>query len=202
MINELLPLSARKMEVLFEIYSSKHTYLREIARTLEIEPSLCLKILKSILKSKMLGLEKSGKQIYYTIAPSYESWLLAMLLDEFYVEKMALNSKKLSALVSLVRANASLTEACSRIYVFGSYARGTFKKGSDMDMLFVTGDKKTASSFMWEASSALDLEVSGIAVSEKEFAQGIKNKDSIIWPIADKPKERLVVWMRSAGETE
>lgn len=201
MINDLLPLSARKMDVLFEIYSSKRTYLREIARSLEMKPSLCLKILKSILKSKMFVIEKSGKQIYYTIAPSYESELLAMLLDEFYIEKMALNSKKLSALVSLVRTNASLTGACSRIYVFGSYARGTFKKGSDMDMLFVTEDKKTVSLFLREASAALCIEVNGIAVSENEFAQGRKNKDSIIQPIADKPKERLVVWMRGAGET-
>ncbi len=194
MIAEILPLTRNKVEILFEIYSKKQSYLREIAKAIKKSPSLCAKSLNALNKSGIVKKSKSGKTIYYSIVPSRTVDILVDILDELYLEKMAAKSLKLKALISLARNNGPLKASCRAIYVFGSCARGADTGKSDVDMLFVSDEKENAAKFIREASVVINKEINGIVLSNSEFMDAIEKKEPFISSIIDNPKERLAVW--------
>lgn len=197
MITEILPLTRNKAEILFEIYSEKQSYLREIARATKKSPSLCAKSLNALFKSGIIKKSKSGKTIYYSLVASRTTDILIDLLDEFYLEKMVTKYSKLKALISLARNNGPLKDSCTEIYVFGSYARGTATEKSDVDMLFITDEKESATKFIGEASIVINKEINGIVLSNSELADAIRKKEPFVSSIMDNPKERLVVWKKA-----
>lgn len=194
-IAELLPLTSNKAALLFEIYASGQAYLRELARSLKKSPSLCATVLNSLRASGVIEKSKSGRNMYYSLRDSYEMRrFIIPILDEFYLEKMASRSEKLRTLTGLIRSNAALTTTCSAIYIFGSYARGSFdEKESDIDVLFVTSGKTLVAKFIREASVMINKEINGIVLGEGDF---VKATDGFVSSIRDNPKERLVVWKR------
>lgn len=81
---------------------------------------------------------------------------------------------------------------CSRIWGFGSHARGTATDESDLDICVVLpevhpADRLAVSDMAWEVGFAHDLHISTIVLSEKDFEQG---------PVSASP---LVGTIRSQG---
>lgn len=188
---ELLPLTKRKLEVLFEIYAAKENYLRAIAKETGMSVSLCARILNSLQSARQLAREKIGKEVYFSL--SKKPLLLLALLEEFRLEKNMEKLPKLKSFVNLARENKELLAACSEIYVFGSYARGAATAKSDLDVLFITKDKKLIAKFCREAATILNIEVNGIVQSEGELERNLQKKEPFTTGVVSNPKQHLVV---------
>jgi len=188
---EILPLSKRRLDVLFEIYSSKRDYLRSISSKLSINPSLCSRILKSLHSAKVLDREQQGKEVFYSLAKGSE--LLIPILEDFNLSIRTENSNKLDILIKLIRERKELMDACNYIYIFGSYAVGTETKESDIDVLFISNEKKIISRAVRELSILLSKQINAIVYSKREFNEKLKSRDPLVYSIVNAPKERLVV---------
>jgi len=190
-INKILPLSERRIEVLFEIYASKRDYLRSISVKLKINPSLCSRILKSLYAAGVLDKEQQGKEVFYSLTKDSE--ILLPLLERFHLERRTAKSKKLATLVKLVNERKDLTDDCRYIYIFGSYALGTETSKSDIDMFFVSDNKKLVARAVRELTIVLNKQVNAIVYSEQDFETKLASGDPLISSIVGNVKERLVV---------
>ncbi|MCK4730118.1 MAG: nucleotidyltransferase domain-containing protein [Candidatus Aenigmarchaeota archaeon] len=193
-VTKLLPLTKRKLEILFEIYSSENCYLHKLVRELNMSLSLCSKILTSLVNCKILKKERKGKEVYYSFISGYEYNLLIPVLNELYLEKRAAKYEKCRNFITLVRNNKEIVSSCKYIFVFGSYARGSANQKSDLDVLFVTSNKKLISKFCREISIILNLQIDGVVFNEKKFEENLRKKEPFINSIVNNPKERLIVF--------
>ena len=80
----------------------------------------------------------------------------------------------------------------ARVWLFGSHARGTATKESDLDICVVLpevhpDDRLAVSDMAWEIGFDCDVHVSTIVVSEKDFEEG---------PVSSSP---LVETIRTEG---
>ena len=190
-LHKILPLSKTRLRILFEVYASKRDYLRSIATKLSINPSLCSRILNSLHSAGVLSREPQGKEIFYSMVKGSE--LLIPLLEEFYLESRAAKSKKLATLVKLLRERKDVFEQCSHVYVFGSYAAGSETKKSDMDVLFVSNNRKSVAKAVREFSILINEQINALVYTEREFEKKLDSKEPLVYSIVNNPKERLIV---------
>ena len=61
---KILPLSRRRLDVLFEIYAEKEDYLRNISNKLKMNPSLTFRILNRLYDAGFLIKRRIGKEIH------------------------------------------------------------------------------------------------------------------------------------------
>ena len=72
------------------------------------------------------------------------------------MDKRAQHSKKLGNLIKLIREQRELIDSSDYIYVFGSYAIGSETKESDIDLLFISSNKKLIVGVIRELSILLN----------------------------------------------
>ncbi|MBR1628584.1 MAG: nucleotidyltransferase domain-containing protein [Lachnospiraceae bacterium] len=77
-----------------------------------------------------------------------------------------------------------------RVYLFGSYAKGTATEDSDVDLLIEKGEKLTLlglSGIMLDAKDALNLQVDVVVRSdpETEFPKSIKGSEILLYEKQD-----------------
>lgn len=188
----IFPLTKRKLELLFEIYSKKESYLREITRSSGMSLSLAARIIGSLLKAGMIEKERRGKEIYYRLTKRAEEFI--PLLETFYLEKRTEQYGTLKAVVGMLK-ESELFKECDKIYIFGSYAKGSAKKDSDIDILFIINKKELKTkiaAFCREISAISHVQINGIALTKKEFNEAKKKKEAFVTAIMQ-PSERLIV---------
>jgi len=161
-------------------------YIREVERSLEISPRTAQLILgdlenKGVLESKVRGKIKS-----YKLKRSEVSFRYLVLVENY-------------KLISFIEKNLLVKEVIEKIapsikgvsVIFGSYAKGTNKKGSDLDV-FVAGECDTKE--INSISEAWGIEVSVKTYPLKTFEDNIRKdvflrevvKNHIIFLNADK----------------
>lgn len=124
-------------------YSSE--YLREIARKTKTNPATAMRHLQYLEKRKLITKIKKKKFIYYhaNITPFFKylkvSYSIEKILDSGIIDEIKNNS---SALLSII--------------IYGSVAKGTDTKDSDIDILIIA--KQTGITDL-KASSLLKREV-------------------------------------------
>ena len=190
-ITRLLPISEARLKVLFEIYSNKEDYLRNISKDIKMNPSLTYKILKNLTKLNIVSKEEKGKEIVYTFEKSYDNILLRSILEEYYLEKQIKKQLLLGTVVKLIRENKRLE--CDRIFIFGSILSGDFKKDSDIDILFVGGSKTEIINSCREISSLVDRTLNPLIYTKEKFDKELSSKEALIDSIVNKIRSRVVV---------
>ena len=112
-------------------------------------------------------MESEGKNRYFILNKKFP------LLNEY----KNIYESKFGVVESLVAALKEIN-GLNKAYIFGSYAKGSFEAGSDIDLL-VVGDHDHAQ--IIQRVSILEKrwqrEINIVDFSNKEFAQKIKNKD-------------------------
>lgn len=145
-------------------------YVRELANLLKLDPgNLSRKMME--LKNDGLFLEESeGKNHFFRLNKNFP------LLNEY----KSIYEAKFGITQSIKKVLGEIGKI-SEAYIFGSYAKGNFEEGSDIDLLIV-GDNEHESLF--KAISSLEKlwhrEVNIIDFSPKEFSLKLKNKDPFL----------------------
>lgn len=190
---KILPLSRRMLDVMFEIYANDNAYLRGIAKTLRINPSLTARLLNKMYDAKILSKSKKGVEIIYSLNKSRDYGILVSLLEEYHLEKAGEKYSLLKTMISLLINNHDIYESSRYVCIFGSYAAGNASKDSDIDMLFVNDNAQMISKACREMSSVIGKKINPLAYSKKKYEKELAKKEPFLSSIINNVKNRLII---------
>ena len=177
---KILPLSKRRLDVLFEIYAKGEDYLRNISKSLRMNPSLTFNILNRLHDSQFIIKRKLGKEVQYSLNRNRDYILLVSLLEEYYFEKTIKKVKTLKAMINLLINNKELMKSSHKIYLFGSYVLGNYSKDSDIDLLFVNEDKKLVGKACREISVVVGKNLNPLIYTKEGFKSDLSKKEPLL----------------------
>lgn len=194
MIDQLLPLSVKKIEILKYIYENEPVYLRKIAAELNIHPYQTKKILDTLILNKLLEQQRAGRTILLALNKLPESIEQLIYIIEDYKQKT--ETRLLKQIIKNLKQQFSKEIDLLTCCIFGSYARGAQTKESDVDVLFVIKNKNIEMKItkkLSQLSTLLGLEFSPIIMGEEEFLATIETHEPAMATLM-KPGQRIIVF--------
>lgn len=188
MIDELIPLTKNKIEILKTIYEKEETHLLDITRQLNLHPFSAQKTLAKL--KPLLAEKKAGKTNLFSINKIQSGYIdLACLIEDY-----RLNTK--NKVVNSIIKHLTNLFSDKNVFVcclFGSYARLSFTKESDIDILLVVNTKTSSiKKKVSQLSSLFNKEVNPLILTEKEFIESLIQKEPAIMSL-NKPSQRLII---------
>ena len=148
---------------------NRRIYGRQIIGKVPMSQKWIAATMKKMEESDILVSKSEGKQKYYSI--NLRNPVIKSLLLEAEVEK----SKDF--LQKNIKINLALKEISGKIVcVFGSYAKGTQKSGSDIDLFVISGSRAQIK----KIAQKYDLDLSEKIYTEKQFVGALKDKSPLI----------------------
>lgn len=190
---KILPLSKSRLDVLLEIYISNQTYLRDIAKKLKMNPSLCHRIIKRLFNAKFLMKEQKGKEILYSFNKNKDYKILITILEEYHLEKIMERTKILQTVINFIFNNKDLINSSEKIYLFGSYVVGDYTTKSDIDLLFVSNNRKLIMQICREISSITGIEINPLIYTKRKFEAELLEKEAFLSSVINNIKNRAII---------
>ena len=148
---------------------------REIVRNAKISKGSANKILRRLAELSLLQRQKKGRMVFYRLNTGDPS--VRQL-------KIMRNVWNLREFVDQTKDRAQM------IILFGSCAEGTDVRGSDIDVLILTGEKKFARDNVSRFNEKNDREISPIIFDAIEFAT-LNREDE---PLYDRIGRGIILW--------
>lgn len=189
---EALPLNETKLRILLEIYAEGEDYLRNIEKKTKINPSLLHRILKNLNEAGIINKKKKGKENYYRLT-SEGKIVFANFLELFHLEKAIGRTQEIKAFFKLLINNKDIMAVCRNIYLFGSFVSGNITKNSDIDVIFVTKEKKKVMGWCHEAHLAIGREVNPLVYTPDKFKSDVRQKETTLSSIINNVKNRVII---------
>jgi len=153
-----------KILSLFTKGFNREYYIRETSKSAEISPRTAQLILNDLEQKAVLESRTKGKIKIYSLKKTIEAKEYLTLAEDY---------KR----ICFFESNSLIKEVIEKIYpkikgaalIFGSYAKETHKKGSDLD-IFIAG--KCNEEYVYEISKRYNIKISLKIYSKKAF----KNK--------------------------
>jgi len=162
---------------------SAELYLNELARAINVDPMNLSRELSRLEKDNIFISRKSGKQKYYKLNKNYL----------FYNELKSIVAKTVgveSSLVEILKGELAI-KFC---FIYGSYATGADKAGSDID-LFIIGPASVMDSVVEKISGLekkIGREINYRFFTETDFKKAIAEKNSFVLNIIKNKKIFLI----------
>jgi predicted nucleotidyltransferase len=145
-------------------------YIRELAGILKIDPGNLSKKMAELKRAGIFLVEGEGKNRYFILNKNFP------LLSEY----KNIYEAKFGVVESLVAALKDI-KGLVAAYLFGSYVKGDFTAGSDIDLLVVgSHDHASISRSLASLEKRWQREINLIDFSKEEFDQKIKDKDPFL----------------------
>ena len=153
---------------------ARRLYLREISRLSKLPLKTTHVMLVRLEKSAVIKSSIQGKNKYFTLNMENAETKLYLLQAEIYktlvfVERYPLFKPFLK----------ELKNVSAPLIVFGSFAKFTADKNSDIDMLVISDDNPDMPFYM------LPGRIHKISLSEKEFMRGVETNETLIKEIEE-----------------
>lgn len=153
----------------------KSLHLREISRETEIDVKaiqLQLKKLEKInvLSSIIRGRNKDYQLNLNNVTTKYYLVMAETFTSIIYLKRHFLIKKIVEEIENKVH---------DPLILFGSFAKGTYTKDSDVDV-FVISDKKINTNSIIDASNMVGKKISLKSTSRQQFLEGLRNNDPLI----------------------
>jgi predicted nucleotidyltransferase/predicted transcriptional regulator with HTH domain len=158
-------------------------YLRELARSIKEDPANLCREMDRLVDEDIFVYRVSGKQKYFKLNKDY---IFYKELKSIVARSLGIESKLVKALIS--------TKGITASFIYGSYADGREKAGSDID-LFIIGNKSEQDEFIEKINSLekrFGREINYRFFSINDFAKSIKEKNSFIINILKNKKIFLI----------
>jgi len=154
----------------FFLNPQKNHYVNELANVLDLDVGNLFRKLKELEEEGILYSEKRGNQKYYGLNKNYS------LLKE---TKRMYNAKY--GIINILKEKLRKIKKLKEAYIFGSYAKGNFQQGSDIDILLI-GDHSSieAKREILPLEKSIGREINIIDISKEEFKLRKKGKDDFI----------------------
>ncbi len=189
---QALPIGKNKLKVLFEIYAEGEDYLRNVEKKTGINPSLIHRILKSLKEAEVISKKFRGKEAYYSFTKEGKCQF-ADFLELFHLEMAAERAKEIKTFLNLLLSSKRVVPLCKKIYLFGSFAFGEVKEGSDIDVLFVTNNRKEIMAWCQETSLVLGRDISPLIYTTSKFRSDLKKKEPLLNSIVNNIRNRVII---------
>jgi len=183
MINILKSKLRAKLLALYFFRPDAELYLSELARVIKVDPMNLSRELSRLEKENIFISRMSGKQKYYKLNKNYL----------FYGELKNIVAKTVGVEKSLTEIFKD-EKAIKFCFIFGSYAAGADKPGSDID-LFIIGDNSAVDSVLDKLNrleKKIGREINYRFFSEADFKKAVKKKNSFILNIIKNKKIFLI----------
>lgn len=169
----------RKVLAVLLLHPDEDFHVRELERLTGVPAGSLHRELKALSEAGVLLRSRQGNQVRYQAnrsAPLYE--------------ELAGIFRKTVGLVDVLRESLQpLADRIDAALVFGSFASGAQRPGSDVDILVIGRvsllDVVTA---LGQAQEELRLELNPVMMSRKKFLDAKRNKDRFLKRILDEPK--------------
>ncbi len=194
MMDILLPLSNKKMEILKYVYENQPSHLRKIAAELGIHPYIVKRYVDTLTAKKIFDQQKAGKTILLTINTLLDGIEHILYIIESYKQKT--DNKTLKNIIKSLQQQFGKNSQILSCIVFGSYAREAATKESDVDILFVVENKEIETSLIRKLSqigTLMNLKLSPIIMTESEFKTTLETKEPTTITLL-KPSQRIVIF--------
>ena len=178
MLEALISSNTRvKLLTLFLLNPGSEFYLREIVRKAEENRNAVRRELANLESFGLITSQKKGNQLYYTVNTGH--YLYADL------QKIVLKTEGVAG--TLREALAGEDIAC--VFIYGSYARGTPTKKSDID-LFIIGavEEDRLIPVIHSCEQATGREINYTLMSESEFLRRKKDGDPFVKNVLQEEK--------------
>lgn len=114
----------------FATHPTTQTYVKELARKLDISSGMCSNVLRELEKEGILERKELGKAHYYRLKGSYLTRELKRFVGLALIKESGMVEKAMDEEQKIVS-----------IALYGSYATGDFMEKSDLDILVITNRK-------------------------------------------------------------
>jgi predicted nucleotidyltransferase len=142
----------------------KNSSIREIAQKTALSYNTCYKTVQDLAASKVLSLQKKGNVVFCSLRPGQLTSLLLSLVS--YREATVFFRKNIIIQKMIDELLAEKKKDIMCLAIFGSYARGTARKQSDVDM-FVVG--KPVEKYVQQLAMKYALDIHLVTATPKEF---------------------------------
>jgi predicted nucleotidyltransferase len=159
-----------KLLELFLLHPDEEWFVREITRKTGGNINSVRRELANLEDLGLLESRMRGNQKYYCVKT-----------DFFLFEELARIMVKTRGIGDVLREHLKGVPGIARMFLFGSFAGGTFGPGSDID-LFVVGevDETMLIDAISAAEGRLGREVNYVLFTPEEFEQRIASKDPFV----------------------
>ena len=144
--------------------------INEIAKSLEEYYSFVHRTVNKLIKDNVIIKEKAGKSYLCSINLETEKTIALVNLSEIEKKNDLYNSNKELKIIleDFVKSIGSAIDTAS-IILFGSHAKGTSTKESDIDIILITKSKTGIDKITKEIYAKFGKEVNAIAITPEDF---------------------------------
>jgi hypothetical protein len=172
---DFLKLTTRKVLNFFFAHPAAEFHEREVLRSTGISKGSANKILRELARQAILCRTEKGRMVFYRLNA-----------DDPFVKQMKV-LWNVWALRPFVRG---LEESARKILLFGSSAEGTDASESDIDILILTNDKKTAREKVSTFNRKSGRQLAPVILDATEFA-AMRRDDQ---PLFERIDRGIVLW--------
>lgn len=171
--------SLGRAEIFKQLFTAEcaKVYLRELARRTNLSAPVLQRELRQMVGLGIVLAEKSGNRIDYSANRTHP---LYPVLCELV--------RKTAGAEALLKA--AFQDCNARfVFLFGSMAKGTARRGSDVD-LFVIGDcgLREVSRRIHSVADSMPQEINPYVITSKDFMERKQNQDHFISEMLNSPK--------------
>jgi len=171
-----------KLMTLFLLNPEKRFYLREIARKTEENVNSVRRELKNLEETGLLKSERAGNLKYYSV--NTEMPIYPELRDMFL---------KTEGVAGILRENLQKLGEIEAAFIYGSFARGEGREGSDVDLLIVGRvNEEKLIPLLSEQEGRLGREINYVLFTPEELRERIKKKDPFVSNVMAEEKIGIV----------
>jgi predicted nucleotidyltransferase len=123
---------------IIDILSGEEIHARALAKMLGTNHMTVIRNLKELVSENVLEFRKEGRNKVYFLKKSMEARNYALISELYKLNKILKNYPELRKTIKNIQQNKEIRLAI----LFGSYARGTANKNSDIDIFIETKDRK------------------------------------------------------------
>jgi predicted nucleotidyltransferase len=132
--------------------------------------------LKSLAKKRVIQEKKVGRTLVYSLIPN--NWFSKNAFNFYALDRARVFSEKYKLISTALK---ELPEEDIDFYaIFGSYAKGTQRKESDIDLLCITSKKNKIETAIAAIKRKYNLDIQAVIIPKIEFAK-IKNENPGFW---------------------
>ncbi|HIJ14253.1 TPA: hypothetical protein HA371_05905 [Candidatus Woesearchaeota archaeon] len=170
----MITLNSQKEKIMYLFYENKMAryHLREIARKAKLNVNSATRFLNQLEKSRLLISEKDGNLKKYRII---KNDTLANVFTSFDIER--LNKLNFNRKQGIDRFLESLDEKPVIAFLFGSTAKNTYTKESDIDILLIVNNKINLEKAEKETNAITGIKVNCFQIRYPEFLDELKLKN-------------------------
>ncbi|MEA3329849.1 MAG: ArsR family transcriptional regulator [Nanoarchaeota archaeon] len=158
-----------ELEIILNLIKSK-SHLREIARTLDESHSTVLRKINELVKENIIDYKQEGKNKIFFIKNNLKAKNYIHSAEIYKLNKILKRHQELLIIFQDIKKNLPK----GMIVLFGSYAKGIEKSGSDIDIYLEIIDNKVKNKIK-EINSKLSVKIGEFDINSLLIKEIIKN---------------------------